>query len=211
MFATLPPVPVHPHLPKAIVVGGAAGKTTLLYFTVPYNPEHLKDLQPGFQWHLGFAQLETEVPLQVGSTTVASGKYKCDVRRGDSGDQWSLVLTNSEFANANFAWQRAKAGLSRGRSTEEDVEAAEAALDAVQKKIDAGEMIKEYVVPLQAKKGDASEHLTLSVINRGYATVQRGSDVAVGGVEFSLRIDFGDIHEELELAEVFDKDAKKRP
>lgn len=173
MSATLPPLPLHPHLPKAIVVGGAGGKATVYYFTVPYNPERLKGLQPGFQWHLGRAQLVTEVPLRVGDATVAAGKYKCDVRRGDTGDQWSLVLT------------------------------------AVPKKSDAGEMAKDYVVALQSKKGDAAEHLTLSVINRGYATERVGSDVVAGGVEFALRIDFGDVHEELELAEVFDKDAKK--
>lgn len=211
VFATLPRMPVHPHLPKAIVVGGAAGKTTLLYFTVPYNAEHLKDLRPGFQWHLGFAQLKTEVPLQIGETTVAAGDYKCDVRRGDGGEQWSMVFVNAEYATADRAWQRAKAGLGRGRATEEDVEAAEAAVDAVQKKFDAGELVKEYVVPMQAKQGDAAEHLTLVAINRGYATVERFSDVAAGGVEFSLRIDFGDLHQELALTEVFAKDAKKRP
>ena len=209
MFATLPPLPVpvlHPHLPKAIVVGGAGGKATLLYFTVPANPEHLNGLQPGFQWHLGYAQLNTEVPLKIGEATVAAGAYKCDVRRGDSGEQWSIVLVNNDYAAAEAAWQRAKR-----RGTEQQVADAEAKVDALQQKIDAGEMVKEYVLPLQSKEGDEAEHLTLSVINRGYATERRGSDVAVGGVEFALRIDFGAVHEELEVAEVFGKDANKRP
>jgi hypothetical protein len=200
--------PAHPHHPKAVVVGGAGGKVTFLYFTVPHNPQRLADLQDGFQWHLGFAWLDSKIALQSGESTIPAGRYKLDVRRGASGDQWSAVLVDGEWADASNAVRRAKATLSRGGS-EDDVAAAEAKLAAVDAKIAAGELTKERVLAMAAKPGLDAEHLTFTALHRGYATARMGSDEPAGGAEFTLRIDFGDIHQELAFAEVFDQGARK--
>ena len=198
-----PPIP-HPHVPKAIVVGGAAGKAKVMYFTVPYNAKHLEKLEKDFQWHLGFAHIETEFELKSGDVTVPKGRYKVDVRRGDGTDDWSMVLVNGEWAKANQAWRRAQFQLQRGRGTEADVEKAEAALEAVDKRIEAGELIKEHVLAMRARKGDEEEHLAITALHRGYTTPRVGLDEPAGGVEFSLRIDFGNIHQRVDFAEVFD-------
>ena len=42
LVAAFPSTPLHPHHPKSIVIGGAAGKVTISYFTVPFNAKHLK-------------------------------------------------------------------------------------------------------------------------------------------------------------------------
>jgi hypothetical protein len=202
--ALVPPPAVHPHHPKAVVVGGAGGKATFLYFTVPHNPDRLADLQEGFQWHLGFAWLDSKMPLRSGESAIPAGRYKLDVRRGASGNQWSAVLVDGEWAEASNAVRRVKRG-----GSEDDVAAAEAKLAAIDAQIAAGERTKERVLAMTAKSGDDAEHLTFTALHHGFATVRMGSDEPAGGAEFSLRIDFGDIHQELAFVEVFEQDTKK--
>ena len=103
--------PVHPHNPKAIVLQGAAGKVTVTYFTVPFNEERLKDLKPGFVWHLGRAALETDVPLKSGDETISAGKYRINIVRGDSADDWSIQLESSARAVEAAAGQNDKIAL----------------------------------------------------------------------------------------------------
>ena len=66
--------PMHPHVPKAIVLQGAGGKTTLTYFTVPYNPEQVKTLPNGAEWHLGYANLEVGMPMELVIETLSESQ-----------------------------------------------------------------------------------------------------------------------------------------
>ena len=57
-------------------------------------------------------------------------------------------------------------------------------------------------------KAPQDEHLTMTLINRGFNTVRRGSAEPAGGVEFSLRVSFGDLHRAIDITEVFEKAEK---
>ena len=43
----------------------------------------------------------------------------------------------------------------------------------------------------------------MTVVHHGYQTVRAFSTEPAGGVTFSLRVGFGDLHREVDLAEVF--------
>jgi hypothetical protein len=84
--------PAHPHNPKAFALTGAKGKATLSYLTLPYNPEAVKTLQPGTDWYLGGAQLNTQMDLTSGAVKIPAGSYQLNVRRADDGEFKQAVL-----------------------------------------------------------------------------------------------------------------------
>jgi hypothetical protein len=129
--------------------------------TVPFNPEHLEGLQPGFDWHLGFPVLDTEIPLAVGDVTVPAGKYALNARLGEEG-AWDFVVKQRD-----------------------------------------GE---EYVLGASSFEAAHDEHLTMLVMHRGFSTARRRTAEPAAGVEFTLRVSFGDLHREVTLAEVFEAD-----
>jgi hypothetical protein len=186
---------VHPHHPKAIVVGGAAGKVTLTYFTVPYNGEQLeRNAKDGFSWHLGFAVLDSEVPLVAGQTAVPAGRWKWDVRcAGEPKDQrWDVQLVPFEL------WQARRAR--RGEAKE----AADQQLADARAKVMAAGLPEEVLLPTVAIQGAAAEHLTVGVMHSGYAAVERFSTKPQDGVELTVRMSFGSLHRELGLKEKFE-------
>lgn len=189
LVAAFPSTPLHPHHPKAIVVGGAAGKITVSYFTVPFNADHLKDKPSGFQWHLGGAQLNTEVPLRVGDVDVPAGDYSLNARLDDQG-AWNFVLQDKQAAaEIRQAGRRARNSEAARAKYEELKEAADkAALVLIAKDF---KMVHE-------------EHLDMVAINNGYVRIDRASMDPASGVEFALRVSFGDLHRELKITEEFE-------
>lgn len=186
----------HPHVPKAIVLQGAGGKATLMWFTVPYNPEQVKTLPNGKEWHLGYATLDVAMPMQSGAVPIPVGVYKLNVLRDDKGEFSEFQLVPNELIRA------------RGRRNQP---ADPARLEAVQKDL-ATRGIPELIHLPAAKYDDgAAEHLDLMVINRGYEAVQRGSAEPKGGASFTLLATFGDLHRKVDLQEVFAPAAKDAP
>ena len=61
------------------------GKTTLTWFTVPYNREQVKTLPNGQDWHLGFAALEVGMPLTCGNVPIATGEVQAQRRARSEG------------------------------------------------------------------------------------------------------------------------------
>lgn len=196
-------VPYHPHNPKALKLHGAKGMVTVTYFTVPYNAEHLTALKPGFDWHLGYATLETQVELTCGEQKVAPAKYKLNVRRGADADAWTAVLVPNDLARAASALQRAR------RQGDAAVAEAQAKLDALKASLAEQGVASETVLALGAFEAKADEHLTLTGIHHGYDAVARFSEEPAGGMHCSLRFSFGDLHRDLDLREVFAVPAKK--
>ncbi len=189
----------HPHHPKTLIMAGVNGKVTVQHITVPFNAEHLKDLQPGFSWHLGFAQLSTDIPLGFGDITVQPGKYKMDVHRGDKDDSWSVALYPAELMRARWAVRRAS------RQGEEAVQAAKTKLAELQKEL-AAKGQKEYLLPAESYAEEHQEHLILYSINRGYARKGRQDQEALTGMDCSLRLSFGDLHQEIRFIEQLPKE-----
>jgi hypothetical protein len=178
----------HPHVPKAIVLQGAGGKTTLTWFTIHFNPEQVKTLPNGATWHLGFAALDVGMPLRAGATPIPVGKYKLDVLRDAQGEFSELQLVPMELLRA------------RGRR---DQPADPAAMEAAKKAL-AARGVPELIRLLAAKFDDPfAEHLEFFAITRGYETVERGSAEPKGGASFTLMATFGDLHRKVELVEVF--------
>ena len=197
------PTAVHPHHPKAANIGGAGGDIVTSYFTVDYNEEHLKSLETGFEWHLGFAMFRTEVPLKVGDTMVPAGSYKLQARLTDEPGHWNLVLKSRELAMAEMGVFFAS------RRGEDAVAEAEANLAKTKKKLAETGEDKTYLLKTRLFDQEHEEHLRMTVLNHGFATVQRMSEDPAGGVEFELRISFGDMHHRVMCQEVFGKDGAK--
>ncbi len=175
----------HPHVPKAIVAFGAGGKTTVQYFTVPYNADHLKDLGAGFEWHLGFAAFENEVPLTSGKVAIPPARWKLGVVRGEADGNWELLLEPFEL------WQ-----AKRNRASPEDIEKVRAGLGEKQ-------LPERVVVPSTTLEGPDTEHLEMEILLRGFQTKQRLSSEAVGGASFALRLHFGELHHAFEFQEQY--------
>jgi hypothetical protein len=195
LIAALSPFFVHPHVPKLIKLGGAGGTISCNYFTVPFNAAHLTELKPGFDWHLGFAQLKTEVPLKAGEASIPPGSYKLNVRRGTGDQDWSAVLEPFEVASA-------KRQMMFGR-TDEAKEQAKQKLEDLKAKYAQTKEPLEIPLALTKLDGTHEEHLLIVAMVEGYETAQRGSDEANGGIEFRLRLSFGDLHRELSFGEAF--------
>lgn len=186
---------VHPHVPKAIVLQGAGGKTTLTWFTVPHNADKVAKLANGADWHLGFAALEVGMPLQSGDVKIPPARYKLDVHRGQDGAFDTLVLTPVEL-------QRARGG--RGAPPDPERTAA------VEKELQERGIPARIELPVVAVEEPAAEHLEFAVVVRGFETVKNGSAAPKGGARFTLLADFGDLHRKLELVEAFEpKEAAK--
>ncbi len=196
-------VPYHPHVPKALKLQGAKGTVTVTYFTVPFNADHLNELKPGFDWHLGYATLETQVELTCGEGKVAPAKYKLNVRRGDDANAWSAVLVPADLARAQTAVRGAR------RRGDDAVKQAQAQLDALVATLKEKGIAQETVLPLTTFEAKTDEHLTLYAIQHGYEAVTRGSEDPAGGMHCSLRFSFGDLHRDLDLHEVFAAPAKR--
>lgn len=188
---------VHPHNPKALIMQGAAGKATVTYFTVPYNPEHLKDLDAGFEWHLGFAGFQCETATKIGGVDVPAGRYKMGVVRGETADDWDLLLEPWDVFQAQRGLQRARRGG--------DVEAAEKALAEAKAALEEAGTPARIVAPTASVKGADAEHLEVVALFRGFDTAQMFSTTPAGGMSMTLRMDFGDLHREVEVVEVFEK------
>jgi len=189
---------LHPHNPKAIIAQGAAGTATVTYFTVPYNPEHLKDLEAGFEWHLGFAGFQCETATKVGGVEVPAGRYKMGVVRGESHQDWDLLLEPWDI----FQAQR---GVTSARRRGGDVEAAEKVLADAKAALEEAGTPARIVAPTAAMKGPDAEHLEMVAMLRGFDTTRMFSTDPAGGMSMTLRLDFGDLHREVEIVEVFAK------
>ncbi len=195
------PTPRHPHHPRAIKIGGVKGDITVTYITLTYNPERLKDLKPGFAWHLGFAQLKTDVPLKVGDTQVPAGRYKLNAYLKGDGKTWSLGLENGELTQAKWQVMRAQRG-----GNEEAVAKARDAVKAIEAKLKKAGTPATIPLPTSTFKADDEEHLTLYAVNHGWATPRMGSTDNRGkaGVRASLRASFGDLHYKFDVEEVIE-------
>lgn len=187
--------PFHPHNPKALILQGAAGKATVTYFTIPFNPEHLADLPSGFEWHLGYAALETEVPLQGGDVKIPPARYKLSVMRGDTNDEWSLLLEPFDVWGAKMSMRRGGQRAERAR---------ERLLQMLEDLKEKG-IPERIVIPTQGVEAPEAEHLELTVLFAGYdATERYGTDPA-SGMHMKLHMDFGTLHREVALSEAFQK------
>jgi len=190
LLAAFPSTPPHPHHPKSIVIGGAAGKITVAYMTVPFNAEHLKGKEAGFEWHLGYAQLNTEVPLRIDEVDVPAGQYVLKARLGDAPGAWNFVLQDQKFSQQ----------LQQARRRARNSDAARDAYEELQKKAKESELL----LVAHDFKNEDDEHLTMVAINHGYNRESMRSMEPGGGVEFSLRVSFGDLHREVKIAEEFE-------
>lgn len=189
LFSTLFGVLVHPHVPKAIIAYGAGGKVTVQYFTVPYNPEHLKDLKSGFEWHLGYAAIENEAELRCGDIVVPPTRWKMGVVRGETAAQWSVLLEPFDL------WQ---AKRSAGRNPEAAEKAKTLQAELAEKGIP-----ERVVLPATRLEGEDAEHLEMELLLRGYQAAQRNSSQPAGGLSFATRFHFGDLHFSCDLQEQF--------
>ena len=191
----------HPHVPKALLVHGAAGKITVTYFTVPHNPEQVATLQAGRAWHLGFAALDTEVTLRSGQVQVPAGKYKLNVLRGEENDsEWRVELVPAELM-----------ALSRpSRRNESDEQKAEREQKLAELKVQMTQrnQPERILLPLQTFAAANAEHLALEAVLQGYTTQRRNSIEPAGGVQLTLRMSFGDLHRSLALDEVYAAEAE---
>jgi hypothetical protein len=192
----------HPHDPKAVKLQGAGGMVTVLYFTVQFNATHLTELKPGFDWHLGFAELNAAVDLRCGDARIAKGVYKLNARRGSSAGDWNAVLVPSRLWSARRAVARAQR-VGGDAETE-----AKAALEMVESELRESGAPAETVLPLSEFQDTNAEHLAVVGLHYGYATTERGSDQPASGMECGIRVSFGDLHRELKLTEVFAADGK---
>ena len=95
LLALVVSVAAHPHNPKAFVLGGAKGKATLSYMTLPFNPEAVDQLRPGSDWYLGNAMLNTQMLMTSGNVRIPPGTYQINVRRSEDGDFNQAVLKRS--------------------------------------------------------------------------------------------------------------------
>lgn len=189
--------PRHPHNPKVVKLQGAAGAVTVLYFTVEFNPARLTALEPGFDWHLGYAELQTEVDLACGDTRIGKGAYKLNARRGASAEDWTAVLVPASL------WKARNAVRQAARLGEDKQQEAKAALAAAEADLKARGAPTETVLPLAKVDAGKSEHLELFGVHYGFDAVARGSEQPAGGMQCGVRIGFGDLHRELKLSENF--------
>ncbi|MCA8953747.1 MAG: hypothetical protein KDE27_29820 [Planctomycetes bacterium] len=179
----------HPHVPKAIHMHGATGKVaTVIWFTVPHNPEQVKKLPNGGSWHLGFAVLDVKSELRCGDTAIPKARYKLDTRRDDSGEFSTLELVPFEL------WQ-----AQRGRGGKEAVAAR---VEQVTKELAAEHIPTSVSLPAAKFDDGNAEHLEFMVMNRGFQAAKRGSDEPAGGAAFTLMATFGDLHRKIDLLEV---------
>ncbi len=198
LMAVSPVIAPHPHNPKGLVVGGAGGKVTVTYFTVPFNPDQLAKIKPGMSWHLGFAAFETEVPLRAGDSEIPAGKYKLNGKLAKDG-KWQIQLASWDLIDAQSKLRRARRSASNGSVAAADrVKELQATVEALTEKHKDG-----IVIAADDFKAEQDEHLTMTLINRGFNTVRRGSAEPKSGVEFSLRVSFGDLHRSIDITEVF--------
>lgn len=189
---------LHPHVPKAIVVQGAGGKTTLTYFTVPYNAEQVAKLPNGADWHLGYANLEVGMPLRAGAVDIPVGKYKFNVLHDQQGKFSHFVLVPVELLAARRPPRRGE---------QPDAEK----LAAVQQDLKQRGIPERIEFAIEDGAGKDAEHLGFGVMTQGFETVQRGSAEPKGGVTFTIFADFGDLHRKVELVEQFAAPAAAQP
>jgi hypothetical protein len=195
------PVKRHPHHPQAIKIGGVKGDILVTYTTMPYNPERLKELKPGFSWHLGYAQLKTDVPLNVGETKVPAGTYKFNSQLNKDGKAWTLELQNLDLMQAKGQVMRAQR-----RGDEAAVTKAQDNVKMVEAKLKKAGISAVIALPTSAFKAEDDEHLTIHAINRGWTTAGRRTTDARGktGVRGSLRTSFGNLHYQFDFEEVIE-------
>ena len=206
LMAVSPSIAPHPHNPKGLVVGGAGGKVTVTYFTVPYNPDQLAKARPGMSWHLGFAAFETEVPLRAGDTDIPAGKYKLNSQLSEDGKEWHIQLTSWEVIDAQRKLRSAQRNARNGSvAAKERVEELKATVEELTKKHEGG-----IVIAASDYESPDDEHLQMTLVNRGFNTVNRGSSEPAGGVDFSLLVAFGGLHRSIDLSEVFTPPAKSK-
>lgn len=190
-------ISLHPHVPKSLVLHGAAGKATLAYQTVDFNAEHLQQLKPGFSWFMAFANLHNEMALTCAGQKIPAGHYKLNMLRGETAADWQLELLDFEW------WQQSsRAQRARGRGGEAAA-AAEAALEELREKLEQQGIPERLVFDLQDFVDDHAEHLELNILLEGYATVGLFDATPTKGVQFVLRFSFGDLHKSLRFAEDF--------
>jgi hypothetical protein len=171
---------------------------TVTYFTVDHNPELVKDLPSGFEWHLGYAGLETAVPLVLpGDVAVPPCRYKLGVVRGATDADWDLLLEPWDL------WQ-AQRNLARAEQRSGDVEAARAALVAVKAALAEAGVPGRITAPTTSREMLPAQHLEMEIGLRGYATTRRFGTDPAAGVGFALRMDFGGLHRVIEVQEVFE-------
>lgn len=180
---------LHPHVPKAIVLQGAGGKTTLTYFTIPYNPEQVKTLPNGADWHLGYANLDVGMPMLAGQTRIPVGKYKFNVLRDQQGEFSKFVLVPAEILAASRA--------PRGQKPDP------AKLEAVKQELAAKGIPARIEFDLEKCDGKLAEHFGFAMMTEGFETVARGSAEPKGGAAFTIIANFGDMHRKVELVEEF--------
>jgi hypothetical protein len=180
---------LHPHVPKAIVLQGAGGKTTLTYFTIPYNPEQVKTLPNGADWHLGYANLDVGMPMLAGTTRIPVGKYKFNVLRDPQGEFSKFVLVPAEMLAASRAPRGQKADPAK--------------VEAAKKELAAKGIPERIEFAIEKADGKDAEHLVFAMMTEGYEAVARGSAEPKAGASFTIIANFGDLHRKVELVEEF--------
>ena len=68
----------HPHIRKTVGASAQGVQLKLSYFTLPYNAEHMADVEEGFVFHCGRATLEISGEIESSGVKVSTGQY--DVR-----------------------------------------------------------------------------------------------------------------------------------
>ena len=81
----------HPHIRKTVGASAQGVQLKLSYFTLPYNAEHMADVEEGFVFHCGRATLEISGEIEISGVKVSTGQY--DVRaKALTADEWTLLL-----------------------------------------------------------------------------------------------------------------------
>ncbi|MCB9872437.1 MAG: hypothetical protein H6836_03890 [Planctomycetes bacterium] len=203
LHGSLPPR--HPHHPKKTIVTGVHGKVTLSWFTVPFNAQKAKELEPGYEWNRGF-RLVTEVPLQCGGVTLKAGSYGLGFRLGKDGS-WSTVLHDASGQKVRGELR----GLTRRMR---QVERGSAEATELRKKIEglrSQVAAATHVLPSKKFAGEHAEHLTLYAINYGITLKDRRDATPVSGVEAEVRVSFGDLHTSFRVLEQLPAAKSKEP
>ncbi len=193
----------HPHVVRRIQVPLESGQMEVRYFTVPFNAAHIDKVPEGMFWHLGFATLSVKGNVATGGRPVVAGKYHL-FAHAEKDRNWSLVIipegSGNTIASTSFAIMAATDDAKKKQLVKECEELAKGMI----------------VLPTTFEKGGATvEHLRMTVEDEGanFGELQQSGkpgDKALGR-DFTLHVDFGDLHGTVAFTETMGEAAAKAP
>lgn len=118
----------HPHLQKTVAASAQGVQLKLTYFTLPYNSEHLTDIEEGFVFHCGRATLDISGEIESEGVKLSTGQYLVRAKAG-SADEWTLLLIPKARTDSGGQQDLSQAISLKSRSTQGQTEAHHLNLD----------------------------------------------------------------------------------